>query len=153
MRNGEWNRTHGHHLTGVQTPTYTSWCNMKSRCDNENNAQYRDWGGRGIYYGPKWIRFENFLADMGEKPEGMTLDRIDNDGPYYKENCRWATRTEQRYNRRDVVRYEFNGESLTVGQWSRRTGVKRTTIEERLKRGLSIESALKPVGNRSQSWL
>lgn len=79
--------------------TYRSWQAMKRRCDSPRDTFYDRYGGRGITYDPRWAAFEAFLADMGERPEGTTLDRTDNDGPYTKANCRWATLSEQRRNR------------------------------------------------------
>lgn len=83
--------------------TYIAWCNMKARCDNPNNDNYMYYGGRGITYDPTWKHYKNFLRDMGHKPEridSLSLDRIDNDGPYSKDNCRWATKAEQMSNKR-----------------------------------------------------
>lgn len=142
MRRGEASITHGHKRGGKRTRAYVVWMNMRARCDNQRNGSYPDYGGRGIHYSPKWFRFENFLADMGEPREGMTLDRVESDGHYYKENCRWATRAEQSLNKRTNVRYEFNGKNLTLPEWERETGIGRMTIHKRLQRGVPLDLAL-----------
>jgi hypothetical protein len=93
---------HGHGTGYRHTPMYRAWSMMISRCTNPNVARYVDYGGRGIAVCERWRSFENFLADMGERPSGMTLDRIDNDGNYEPGNCHWTTRDEQARNTRSA---------------------------------------------------
>ena len=90
------NKKHGM----CKTPTYSSWMSMKTRCDNPKKKGYKYWGGRGISYDPRWAEFTEFLKDMGDRPEGTSLDRIDPDGNYCKENCAWRSYQKQVDNRR-----------------------------------------------------
>ena len=92
------NTKHGYN----RSPTYVVWSNMLARCSNPKRPDYKNYGGRGILVCDQWKIFANFLADMGQKPEGLTLDRIDNDGNYEPNNCRWATVSEQRRNQRPL---------------------------------------------------
>ena len=85
-----------------RTPTYNSWAQMRSRCNNPNHPRWADWGGRGITVCERWASYENFLADMGERPPGTTLERNGNDGNYEPDNCSWATPAQQARNQRST---------------------------------------------------
>ena len=106
-------------------PLYHTWYAMVARCQNPRAQSYHNYGGRGITVCDRWLEsFENFYADMGERPSPKhSIDRIDNDGPYSPENCRWATWEEQANNRRNNVWIEFQGERLSAAQWRKRLGV------------------------------
>lgn len=138
----------------AHTPIYRLWRAMHNRCKNPNVAAYPDYGGRGIVVCERWQEFENFFADMGERPEGMSLDRIDNDGPYSPENCRWATRFEQAHNKRNLHLVTAFGRTQTISDWSRETGVKLGTIWQRLASGWAPETAVTspPVPHRERKW-
>lgn len=110
-----------HGLAG--TPTYASWCSMKSRCLNPNYPKFKDYGARGIKIYDRWEKFENFLADMGERPKGKTLDRIENDGDYEPANCRWATPRQQGNNQRTNHLINFGGQTKSIAQWCRHYGI------------------------------
>jgi hypothetical protein len=144
--------THGQSKTG----TYRSWTAMQTRCHNPNSKYYAQYGGRGIKVCDRWrSSFEDFLADMGERPEGMTLDRFPNvDGDYEPGNCRWATTEQQANNRQDSVYLEHDGRRMTISQWSRETGFGLGTISVRLKAGWSVEDTLTipPERGRNQTF-
>lgn len=135
---------HGHcsRTRGVSA-TYASWLGMIQRCTNPNRRCFRNYGGRGVRVHEPWLRFESFLADMGPRPKGTTLDRWpDVDGNYEPGNCRWATAIEQQNNKRNNRRLTCDGVTLTMSEWGRRTGLTVQTISDRLRRGWSAERAL-----------
>lgn len=123
-RSGDHTRAHGHGsaLCGV-TPTYKSWQEMKARCTKPSHISYPNYGGRGISFVPEWTRFEQFLADMGTRPDNMSLDRRDNELGYSKENCKWSGRVEQNSNRRSVQLIEHLGKTQSLAAWCRELGV------------------------------
>lgn len=101
--------SHGHTRHGLISREYRSWSSMKERCNNPNSISWKYYGARGITVCERWFKFENFLADMGPRPQGTTLDRFPNkDGNYEPGNCRWATATEQRANRRPNLKFSQN---------------------------------------------
>jgi hypothetical protein len=113
-------------------PIYNVWYLMLHRCLNPKDKRWEQYGGRGIKVCERWLVFQNFLADMGERPVGMTLDRKDNDGDYTPDNCRWATRAEQNSNRTNTRLVTLNGETKTVAQWASVFGLKYHTMYKRL---------------------
>lgn len=123
--------------------THTSWRKMHDRCgaDTTYHARAR-YAGRGITVCPRWNSFENFLADMGPRPPGMSLDRIDNDKGYSKANCRWADRKTQTVNSTHARIVEFKGRKMCLKDWAREYGIRYLTLWQRLDYGWDFERAL-----------
>lgn len=133
-------RTHGH--AGKRSTTYNIWKNMVSRCTNPNHPAYMDYGGRGIKVCRRWRRFENFLKDMGERPERLTVERRRNDKGYCAKNCYWGTWREQARNRRSNHLLTWRGEVRCLAEWADLVGIGEATIRARLAAGWSVEKAL-----------
>lgn len=115
---------------------YESWKQAKQRCHNPNHPQFPDWGGRGITMCPEWRNdFRAFFAYMGPRPDGHTLDRIDNNGNYEPGNCRWATRKQQQRNRSNTVMFEYAGERLSAADWSERLGISADKLKRYVRNG------------------
>lgn len=131
-------RTHG--LSG--TRIYRTWALMCHRCSNPNSIGWPCYGGRGITVCERWLKFENFLADMGPRPAGTSLDRIDNALGYSPENCRWATRHQQANNMRSNRLITAFGKTMTMAEWARDRNLHYKNLKSRLWRGMSIEEAL-----------
>lgn len=130
---------------GRRCPTARSWKSMHARCYDKHNNRYQSHGARGIYVVPEWHGKEGyrvFVCQMGERPVNSTLNRKDNDGPYCKDNCEWASDITQANNRRNNRLLHFNGRDQTVAEWSRETGFSQGTIWARLKQGWTIAKAL-----------
>jgi hypothetical protein len=117
---------------------------MRSRCANQSTTGYKHYGGRGIKCCERWVEFTAFVADMGPRPAGHTLDRIDVNGNYEPANCRWASRATQANNTTKSVRYTLHGELLTLLEVAARVGVNPGTIRSRLHRGRAFAEAIKP---------
>ena len=133
-------RTHG--LSDL--PEYKTWVRMRGRCSNPRSPDYSLYGGRGVTVCAQWNDFAAFYADMGPRPSlGHSIDRIDPDGNYCPENCRWATATEQRRNQRFRLHpLTIHGETHLLADWAMKTGIPRNTISRRIKRGWTPEEAI-----------
>jgi hypothetical protein len=135
-------RAHWKHGKGG-TNIYRAWHQMMARCYKPNTHNYPRYGGRGITVCERWKDFSNFIADMGERPPRHSLERIDNNGPYSPENCRWATPMEQSSNMRINRRITAFGQTFHVAEWARRLSIPEGRIRSRLAKGISGEDALK----------
>jgi hypothetical protein len=136
---GNLNKKHGL----KHTAEYSVWQNMITRCTNSNTNFFYRYGGRGIEVSDEWRDFEKFYADMGNRPNGMTLERIDNNGSYSKENCRWATLKEQARNTRRTKLVEHNGKTQCLKDWANEVGIVYNTLRKRfIIYGWSFEKAI-----------
>lgn len=133
-------KTHG--MSGSNY--YTVWVNIRQRCYNPNSQAYKNYGGRGIKMCDEWLNsFEQFKKDIGDKPSfNHSLDRIDNDKDYSKDNCRWATRKKQSNNRRGTIQLLYNGEVKSLTEWCECLGINYDRTKSRLRMGWSVEKAL-----------
>ena len=137
---GARNRSHGKSKSNA---LYKIWLSMRGRCKNPRNKNYARYGGRGITVCDRWDDFEQFLADMGDRPSPQhSIDRIDNNKGYSPENCRWATQEVQGNNKSNNKRLTVNGKTKTVMQWSRDTGIHHDVIYGRLRSGATHEEAI-----------
>ena len=134
-------KKHGHSTRERLSPTYISWQNMRDRCNNPKCRHFHRYGGRGIRICDRWESFVNFLADMGERPAGKNLDRIDGLKGYSPQNCRWATPKEQRFNSSVVKVVTRGGLSLCLTDWAKKLGLNTGGIQERLASGWTEERA------------
>lgn len=126
-----------------KTPDYMIWRSMKTRCTLPTVATYHHYGGRGISVCSQWMEsFETFMKDMGPRPPGYSIERINNDGNYEPSNCKWASKSEQSINRRNSKFLEHDGLKLTQHEWSLKTGLSSQNIYTRLRMGWSVHRAL-----------
>lgn len=128
----------GYYKHGMEgSPTYRSWDSMKQRCLNKKSKDYPQYGGKGIKICQGWIdSFEQFLSDMGTRPEGTSIDRINGSGNYEPGNCRWATYSEQNRNLKSNVILEISGEKKTIAEWAQSTNIPYATIYARYRKGI-----------------
>ncbi len=137
------------------TPEYRCWTAMKQRCLNPKNADYPDYGGRGITICDRWMNsFENFLADMGPRPEGMTIERVEVNGGYAPENCVWASYHAQSRNTSRNIKVAFQGKTQCLKDWAAELGMDFYTLRGRLKAGWSVQDAFtKPSATKREAML
>lgn len=136
-----------HGLLKENHPTYRTWASMKNRCANEKDPNFKNYGARGIVVCDRWREsFAAFFEDMGAKPAGMSLDRIDVNGNYEPKNCRWATVEQQQNNKRNNALITVKGVTKTHSQWARELGIHHSTIGFRVRSGWTPEDAATKPG-------
>ncbi len=139
---GKLNKIHGHCQNNKSSKTYESWHSMIQRCNNSRHKAYNNYGGRGIKICKRWLKFENFLEDMGECPLSLTLDKIDNNGNYRKENCHWTTMKNQERNRGNNHSITYDGRTQCLSAWAEEYHICPVLLRYRLNHGYSTEEAL-----------
>lgn len=141
------NHRHGHCVNGV-SGEYNSWYGMLQRCTNPNRRYYHRYGGRGIKVCERWFSFANFIADMGPRPDKHSLDRVDNDGDYTPENCRWAPQSTQMRNTARTKTLCVNGIEKPLVEWAHELSVRPNVLRKRLMRGWSAAATVTtPIGS------
>lgn len=128
---------------------YYAWVDMRARCNNSKHKSFHRYGGRGISFCSRWNSFESFYQDMGIPPDGLSLDRKNNDLDYSPNNCRWANRIEQASNRGTCIFITFNGETKNLSEWAREFGISFACLKYRIKCNWPIEKALMLPNDRS----
>lgn len=127
------------------TKLYRTWASMKDRCTNKRSKEYKSYGGRGIELCKRWMGFDNFYRDMGERPDGLSLDRIDNNKGYSPSNCRWATASQQSRNTSRNINLTHMGKTMCLSDWSKYVGITKASLRKRLLSGKTVEMALSPI--------
>lgn len=128
-------KTHGHACEDKKSGAYRAWLCMRQRCKRDKDYV-------GVEVCDRWSDFIEFYKDMGDRPDGMSLDRIDGSKGYAPDNCRWATKSEQAINRKTTVFLEHNGRKMCISDWAKETGIKKRTISARIQSGWTVEKAL-----------
>lgn len=142
-RTGLANTRHGHSSPATRSHTYRSWESMKARCSNPKDPSFVNYGARGIIVCKRWVKFENFLADMGERPRGTTLDRLEVNGNYSPLNCRWSVPRIQQRNKRTNRLVEFNGNCVPLVVVAEQSGIPYHRLWERIvRRGWTVQDAI-----------
>lgn len=134
--------SHGRAKVGQRDPTYETWRGMRDRCSNPKHKWFKNYGGRGIRVCDRWQKFENFLADMGERPKGKFIDRIRNPEGYQPGNCRWVTRSEQMRNTRVNKVFTVRGITACLAELCETFGVQYARVYRRIRKGMSVEDAI-----------
>ena len=142
----------GNHLKGVKPASiYKIWANIKQRCHNPDNPRYKDYGGRGITMCERWHTFEHFYADVGDRPDGLSLDRIDNNKGYEPGNVRWTNADTQNKNSRRATMLTYNGKTQCINDWCREIGIAYVTYKRRIRMGWTqINAATTPADKRNR---
>ena len=145
------NHKHGHsRKNGRRTPTYWSWAKMLERCRDPKRKYY---GAKGVKVCERWLSFENFLADMGERPAGCSIDRINGAKGYEPDNCRWVTQSRQMRNTARTVWLEHDGRRMPMKDWAEATGIPYEILKSRIgKQGWSAERALTEPTHPRGGW-
>lgn len=138
-----WTR-HGDTRDGARSPEYIAWANMLQRCRDPGVRNYDAYGGRGISVCERWLKFENFLEDMGRRPSDLhSIERLDNDGDYEPSNCDWSTEKDQARNRRSTHWVEFNGRRMSLAEAVELSGLPYHAVKKRINlRGWPVDRAL-----------
>ncbi len=142
---------HGHNCRNKRSKTYVTWQNIIQRCTNSNHKHYKHYGGRGIRVCEAWMKFENFFEDMGEKPEELSIDRINNNGDYCKVNCKWSDRKEQHRNTRRAILVTINGVIKPLAEWCEMYQKPYYKVKNRLNLGWTPEEALEIVPRKRKN--
>lgn len=145
----KYGKEHGNTKHGkIHDRVYSIWEAMKTRCLNKNAPNYKNYGGRGIKVCDRWLKFQNFYDDMGDPPDGLTLERKDNNKSYQKSNCEWSSFSVQLNNKRNNVIVVYRNQEMTASQFATKVGIRRNYLYKKLRAGFTAIECVKMFKNR-----